>query len=84
LSPQAILIGVSTIQPELSTVATIWKSCTDLSGNAVFINVDNIAFIQPITGGSRITFTGPVSEGHSTAISVNVAPATILSGETVS
>jgi acyl-CoA hydrolase len=65
-------------------MATIWKTLTDLSGNPVYVNVDNVAFITPITGGSRITFTGPVSEGHPVSVSVNAAPTTILSGETVS
>ena len=65
-------------------MATIWKNLTDLSGNPVFVNVDNVAYITPITGGSRVTFNGATNEGHAISVSVSAAPAMILSGETVS
>lgn len=65
---------------------SIFKNLIDSStGTAVYVNCDQIAFIAPTSsGGSRITFAGPVSEGHPVSVSVTAPPATVLSGETVS
>ena len=62
----------------------VFKSLTDTAGNAIFVNCDQIAFVAPAGAGSKITFVGPVSEGHPTSVVVTAAPTVVLSGETVS
>jgi hypothetical protein len=63
---------------------SVWKTLTDTSNNPVYVNVDQVAYIAPVTNGSRIVFSGPTSEGHPVSVVVTAAPATILSGETLS
>ena len=53
-----------------------WKELTGLTNTPVFVNLDAVAFIEPFSNNTRLTFAGDA--GHT--LGVREAPEEIFSG----